>query len=109
MHRLRHLRSVVPLYGAPKVDDAKKKSVKCDMCADRVAAGKQPVCVEACPLRALDFGKIGDLRAKYGDTAEVAPLPDASQTKPNLVITLPANAKGAGAALRDVENPREIM
>ena len=93
-------------YGAPKVDDAKKKSVKCDMCADRVAAGKQPVCVEACPLRALDFGKIEDLRAKYGDTAEVAPLPAASQTKPNLVITLPANAKGASG---DVENPREIM
>lgn len=42
-------------YGAPKVDMEAMKSVKCNMCADRVAAGKQPICVEACPLRALDF------------------------------------------------------
>ena len=45
------------------------KSVKCNMCADRVAAGKQPICVEACPLRALDFGDIEELRAAYGDDA----------------------------------------
>ena len=95
-------------YGAPKVDATKKKSVKCDMCADRVAAGKQPVCVEACPLRALDFGKIDDLRAKYGTGAEVAPLPAASETKPNLVITLPVNAKKVGDTSGDEQNPREI-
>jgi formate dehydrogenase iron-sulfur subunit len=30
---------------------------KCTLCADRVAAGKQPACVEACPTGALTFGE----------------------------------------------------
>ena len=84
------------------------KSVKCDMCADKVAAGEKPVCVEACPLRALDFGDIDELRATYGDVAELAPLPAASETSPNLVITLPATAKPSGDATGAVLNPREI-
>ena len=95
-------------YGAPKVDTEIMKSVKCDMCADKVAAGEKPVCVEACPLRALDFGDIDELRATYGDVAELAPLPAASETSPNLVITLPATAKPSGDATGAVLNPREI-
>ncbi|WP_342666912.1 4Fe-4S dicluster domain-containing protein, partial [Salmonella enterica] len=35
---------------------------KCDGCYDRVAEGKKPICVESCPLRALDFGPIDELR-----------------------------------------------
>ena len=85
------------------------KAVKCNMCADRVAEGLQPICVEACPIRALDFGPIEDLRAKYGDLAEIAPLPASTETQPNLVITAPANAKPVDDASGTVLNPREIM
>lgn len=95
-------------YGAPKVDQEQMKSVKCDMCADRVAEGKQPICVEACPLRALDFGDIEELRATYGDVAELAPLPAASETKPSLVITEPVNAKPVGDTSGAVLNEGEI-
>ena len=49
------------------------KSVKCNMCADRVAAGAQPICVEACPLRALDFGDIDELRADILKAASFIP------------------------------------
>ena len=84
-------------YSAPKVDEEIKKAVRCDMCADRVAEGKQPICVEACPLRALDFGDIEELRAAYGDDAE-----------PNIVITEPVNAKPAGDTTGSVLNEREI-
>lgn len=94
-------------YGAPKVDAEKGKSVKCDMCHDRVAAGQMPVCVEACPLRALDFGDIDELREKYGDVADLAPLPDSSETSPNLVLTAPACA--ANAASGELLNEREIL
>jgi len=31
---------------------------KCDGCADRVAQGHVPVCVNACPMRALGFGAL---------------------------------------------------
>ena len=95
-------------YSAPKVDEEIKKAVRCDMCADRVAEGKQPICVEACPLRALDFGEISELRQKYGEMADIAPLPSADETKPNIVITEPVNAKPAGDATGSVLNEREI-
>ena len=48
-------------YNAPKVDRSKGHSVKCDGCAERVAAGEKPVCVEACPARALDFGTVEEM------------------------------------------------
>jgi carbon-monoxide dehydrogenase iron sulfur subunit len=36
-------------YGSVGMDRENKKSVKCDLCADR----EIPACVEACPNRAL--------------------------------------------------------
>jgi anaerobic dimethyl sulfoxide reductase subunit B (iron-sulfur subunit) len=54
-------------YGAPQFrleDDAKME--KCDLCLDRLAQGKKPICVEACPMRALDAGPMEELRDRYG-------------------------------------------
>ena len=99
-------------YHAPKVDRAVGHSVKCDGCMSRVAEGLKPVCVEACPLRALDFGLIADLRKRYGTTADLPPLPDSSETVPNLVVTLPAcmeNDEAAVLAQGAVRNVREIV
>ena len=94
-------------YGIPKADAEKGVYVKCDGCKDRVAQGKKPICVEACPLRALDFGDIEQLRSDFGDVAEIAPLPDSSATRPNIVITPPAAAcadvAGDGAVLNRCE------
>lgn len=83
--------------------------MKCDGCKDRVAEGKQPVCVEACPLRALDFGDIEELRAEFGDVAAIAPLPDASATCPNIVITPPAHARPSASGEGGVSNGHEIV
>ncbi|HFK4510014.1 TPA: 4Fe-4S dicluster domain-containing protein, partial [Klebsiella aerogenes] len=78
-------------YGAPQYNAAKGHMTKCDGCHERVAQGKKPICVESCPLRALDFGPITELREKHGQLAAVAPLPSAHFTRPSIVIKPNAN------------------
>lgn len=80
-------------YGAPQINTETNVSEKCDLCFDRIKEGLTPICIESCPLRALDSGDIEELRAEYGNTAAVAPLPDPETTGPNVVITEPANAQ----------------
>lgn len=100
-------------YRAPKVDRELGRSVKCDGCADRVRGGGRPICVEACPMRALDFGEVEDLAQRYGSCADVPPLPDSSATMPCLVVTPPACVSddlGEVRALHGaVANRREIV
>ena len=48
-------------FGVPILVKEKNKAVKCDMCRDRIAEGKRPICVEACPLRALEWGDLDDM------------------------------------------------
>ena len=95
-------------YNAPKVDRSKGHSVKCDGCAERVAAGEKPVCVEACPARALDFGTVEDM-SKTGERGNIAPLPEPTYTTPNLYIKPSADALPAGDANGKVVNPLEVM
>ncbi len=66
---------------------------KCDACLDRLEKGGAPICVEACPQRAIHFGDIEELRRTYGTLAQTAPLPDPAMTKPALVIVPSAKAK----------------
>ena len=44
------------------------------------------MCVASCPLGAIKFGPIDQLRAEYGSVCDVKGLPDSSITHPNLVI-----------------------
>ena len=84
LHRVRNLPELVP-YDAPRIDANSKVSRKCDGCLAHVREGMEPLCVGACPLRALEFGPIEDLREKHGDLAQIPPLPEPT-TLPNLVI-----------------------
>ena len=64
-------------------------SGKCDGCYGIREAGGQPACVAGCPNRALDFGDMDELRAKYGsdlDNGTIAVLPSRELTNPNLLI-----------------------
>ena len=73
-------------YGAPQLDEKARKMMKCDGCLDRLEKGGAPICVEACPQRAISFGEISELRRTFGTLAVTPPLPDPAQTRPALVI-----------------------
>lgn len=95
-------------YDAPQYSVSKGHMTKCDGCYSRVKAGQKPICVESCPLRALDFAPIAELRQKHGELAAVAPLPAKSYTTPNLVIKPNKNARPSGDTSGFLANPREV-
>jgi len=71
-----------PQFGLEK--DAKMR--KCNFCLNRFEEGKQPSCVEACPVRALDSGALEDLRQKYGENATANDFKYSNRTKPAVII-----------------------
>ncbi|QPB43665.1 DMSO/selenate family reductase complex B subunit [Rodentibacter haemolyticus] len=95
-------------YDAPQYDAKKGNMTKCDGCYSRVKTGQKPICVDACPLRALDFAPIDELRTKYGEQAAIAPLPPADITHPNLVVKPNKNARSSGDTSGFLGNPREV-
>ena len=96
-------------YNVPIVSKDLGRAVKCDGCADRVAEGLSPICVEACPLRALEFGDIEELRAKHsGTVAGIAPMPSPDQTTPSIAILPCPAAKDPGDTNGVIANPKEV-
>ncbi len=53
-------------FGVPRYEWNARwpKVTKCNLCADRLAAGKQPACAEACPTGATLFGDRDELIAE---------------------------------------------
>lgn len=95
-------------YGAPQFDPAARVMTKCDFCADELAEGLPPVCVRACPMRALDFGPVEELGQTPGGTADVHPLPASSIAEPSLVIKPHRSAVRAKTVRSVVANAEEI-
>ncbi len=70
-------------YGAPQFEsDERGKMSKCTMCIDRLERGDKPICVLSCSLRALEFGPMDELKAKYGDRIQLEDLPKNTITNP---------------------------
>lgn len=63
-------------------------SGKCDSCKALRDAGLNPACVDACPMRALDFGDMEALVERYGAglVKDIAPLPASDETGPSIAI-----------------------
>ena len=96
-------------YEVPVVDTETMKSAKCDGCASRVAEGKMPICVEACPLRALEFGDIDELRAAHPEAVDgIAPLAAPDATTPSVAILACPAAKEPGDTTGTIANPKEV-
>lgn len=96
-------------YDAPAVDEEAGYSIKCDTCYGDRQLGRKAACVAACPMRALDFGPIDELRERYGEgDVEIEPLPQAT-TAPNLVLAPHALAQKSGAGTGAVVNLSEEL
>jgi anaerobic dimethyl sulfoxide reductase subunit B (iron-sulfur subunit) len=95
-------------YGAPQFNEEQNVMTKCDMCFDLVDKGERPACVESCPYRALDFGPLDELQAKYGTFADPAPLPDSSITQPAVVYIPNKVTKSSSKADGHLMNLEEL-
>lgn len=93
-------------YGAPVLDRAKKHMTKCDMCRDFLAVGKEPACVAACPSRALEIAPRKQAAERLG-RADVAPLPPASLSEPNMSVIPHRDSIPAGAPASVLANREE--
>lgn len=84
-------------YGAPQFNPDSGKMRKCDFCLDLQQKGQSPACVEACPVRALEYGPLDELQKKHPDaTAALKGLPDPSLTKPSVLYSPHRHAFTAG-------------
>jgi anaerobic dimethyl sulfoxide reductase subunit B (iron-sulfur subunit) len=57
----------IPQFGS----EPNAKAQKCDFCLDRWEQGRRPVCVDACPVNALDAGPLEELEVKYGNGKKI--------------------------------------
>jgi anaerobic dimethyl sulfoxide reductase subunit B (iron-sulfur subunit) len=80
-------------YGAPQYNTKLNKSNKCNLCIDLLEKGEDPVCVASCPMGAIEFGPIDELRKKYGKVNQIKGMPSPDITNPNIVITPHRDAK----------------
>ncbi|WP_434512499.1 DMSO/selenate family reductase complex B subunit [Desulfitobacterium sp. AusDCA] len=74
-------------YSQPQYFKEEGKVSKCNFCIDLINQNEDPACVAACPMRAIHYGPLDDLRKKYGEgSSKVRGLPDSSITQPSLII-----------------------
>lgn len=78
-------------YGSPQFGaEDNPKMQKCDFCLNlgRWNDDKKPICVAACPVRALDAGPVTELVSRYGNVQEATGFTYSSKSKPSIVFKL---------------------
>lgn len=74
-------------WDAPQFESEENaKMQKCDLCYKRLKNSQQPVCVEACPMYALDVGIQENLKEKYGENIEAIGFNYSEKIKPSIVF-----------------------
>ena len=90
-------------YGHPvQLDDG--LSHKCVLCSDENPEGvPDPTCAKACPVRALEFGTLAELRERHPEgVSALGELTD--ETAPAVVFAPPRDAAKGGV----LRNPQEV-
>ena len=74
-------------YDSPQFGDEDNATMqKCDACLERFIEGKKPICVDACPMRALDAGSLDELKVKYGNVREADGFRYSEKIGPSIIF-----------------------
>ena len=73
----------VPRFGP----EENARMQKCDFCTGRIQKGRMPICVESCPMRALDAGPLEELTAKYGNVRDAEGFVFDPECNPSVIYT----------------------
>ena len=80
-------------YGNPRYLMDRMVVQKCDACKTWREDGEHIACVSACPMRALEFRPLDELKAAHPEAIDVLPiLPDPTKTSPSLLINAKQSA-----------------
>lgn len=72
----------VPQFGP----EANPKMQKCHFCIERWDAQEKPICIEACPMRALDAGPSKEMEGKYGNIQGAEGFVYSKKVKPSIIF-----------------------
>lgn len=89
-------------YSVPALQPDRRIVTKCDLCQPRLATGRNPACIDACPTHAITVERFrpDEWRADHAE-ADGPQLPDSSLTLSTTRITVPADLPIATFAASD--------
>ena len=84
-----------------RIGDKNTKNVgiaqKCTLCYDRLGAGAEPACAQACPTKSIEFGDLDELRERAA--ARVAALQETGVSEARLYGADPDDGIGGAGAI----------